>query len=495
MGKDELHEALNRAADGPERDFTNVWSAGRRMRRRRQGAQGLGVLALVAMVAGGIALGGGDLMQGETMPPATPTVPDEVVATSVQTDSDDAAVSTAEPTPTATAAEETTASVTEETTGSVTEETSGSVTGESTGESPSSEGGAPGEGDALPTSVEEYARAFVNAGMAGDDALLERMGADSAVQASVTWTSLSLLVDDPRVIDTGENVVHVIFFAEGPYAVPFSLDRSAVEAGAGDGVLHGEQQDAPANMSVEDYADRALEAGTGSSVGVMYTTEDVDRVLKQLPTDETWLRSGSSDDGDLVLVTYQNDAVDGDLVLTVDRALVEERQWRAVVAAEFSGDLLTGAPDTHPCDEPWSPVPLADLGDAPANAATPAQDLLDGAATCNLDFLAGLADQNGTMLSFGALTPAEAFSGEQGRERARALGVLLATYEPVLETGDEGQTVAEWPGLSLDQLDELVELGLYTEAEVQAMRDYGAYTGWRIAIDEQGQWLWMIEGD
>lgn len=119
MSMDELRDALDRAADGPERDFTGVWGAGRRMRRRRQTAQGLGGLALVAVVAGAVAIGGGDLMQGETVGPATPTVPDDVVVTSVQTDSDDAAVSTAEPTPTTEATSEVAAPTTRATTSGV----------------------------------------------------------------------------------------------------------------------------------------------------------------------------------------------------------------------------------------------------------------------------------------------------------------------------------------------------------------------------------------
>lgn len=145
MGKDELHDALDRAAGhGPERDFTGTWSEGRRMRRRRQAAQGLGVTALAAAAVGAFALGGGDILgANEPINPATPSVPDTVVATTAEpdSDSDGETVTEAAPTPTPTIDEPTeTASSAEPTdsappppptTGPSTEEpTSGGSTGD-----------------------------------------------------------------------------------------------------------------------------------------------------------------------------------------------------------------------------------------------------------------------------------------------------------------------------------------------------------------------------
>jgi hypothetical protein len=101
MSNDELRDALDRAAGhGSERDFTDTWSQGRRMRRRRQTAQGLGVTALAAAAVGAFALGGGEVLGApEPINPATPTVPDTVVATSMEPDSDDDVVTLAPPTP------------------------------------------------------------------------------------------------------------------------------------------------------------------------------------------------------------------------------------------------------------------------------------------------------------------------------------------------------------------------------------------------------------
>lgn len=162
MGRDELRRALNEASDGPERDFTGTWAEGRRVRRRRQTAQGLGVVALAAAAVGAFTLSGGSLLGEdatiEPLPPATQTLTTEQV--------------TDEPTEVETTEEDPTEGE--------------STEGKSTDGPP--DGELPGPDDPLPTTVEEYARTFLTAGMAGDGELLARMGTDGAVEASVTWT-------------------------------------------------------------------------------------------------------------------------------------------------------------------------------------------------------------------------------------------------------------------------------------------------------------------
>ena len=280
MSMDELRDALDRAADGPERDFTGVWGAGRAMRRRRQTAQGLGGLALAAVVAGAVALGGGDLMKGETMPPATPTVPDDVVVTSVQTDSEDAVVTTAEPTPS--------------------------------------------------TDVEEA----------------------SEVAGSSTATP-------------------------------------------------------PVTAS---------------------------------PT------------SDLIVVP-------------------------------------------NPCDQPSTGLTVMAGGATPSELDR-AQQLLDLASSCDLDGLIALAEEQGTFLSFGGTSPADAFAGEEGRARAHALVALLANFEPVIGGGNDGPLdAAMWPQIPQERWDELVELGIYTQEHVDLFRAEGNYVGWRIYIEPDGNWSGMVAGD
>jgi len=38
-------------------------------------------------------------------------------------------------------------------------------------------------------------------------------------------------------------------------------------------------------------------------------------------------------------------------------------------------------------------------------------------------------------------------------------------------------------------------LGIYTEGELDEIAKFGSYAGWRIGIDENGEWLFFIAGD
>lgn len=306
MSRDELRRALNEAAEGPERDFAGAWERGRRVRRRRRAAQGLGGVALVAAAVGAFALGGGNLLGEDAtidqIPATQAPEPEEATeATEARTNDEQSAEAT---------------------------------TSQEATEAP--ETGLPEAGDPLPTTVEEYARVFIAAGMAGDEDLLARMGTDGAVEASVTWTDQSWLLEEATVSDSGTDGVQVQFFAEGPYQMVLNLDREAVEAGADDGVLHGEATDAVELMTAEEYADLTIEMW-GIGYAGLYATDDVERVLDGVPTDGTWERTGAAAEGDVLLVTYENEAVDGVLVLTVDPHLVEIREYDAVVNAQYDG--------------------------------------------------------------------------------------------------------------------------------------------------------------
>lgn len=286
------------------------------------------------------------------------------------------------------------------------------------------------------------------------------------------------------------------FFADGPFVVILSLDREAVEAGADDAVLHGEAGDAVPPISAQEYADevvRLMPTGSG------YSTQEANEVLQLVP-EATWERTGSTEQDGNLLVTYESAEVEGELTLTVDLELAEAREFQAVVAAEFSGEPVTpGDPPegslSNPCDEPWSQVPSAGAGEASEEVALTALDLLDLAAACNIDDIVARAEQDATVMSPVGSSPAEAFAGDEAWERVNALALLLSEFQPALETDDEGQTVAVWPGLPPDRLDELVELGLHTQEEVDTMQAAGKYSGWQVRIAEDGTWLGLTSGD
>jgi hypothetical protein len=42
---------------------------------------------------------------------------------------------------------------------------------------------------------------------------------------------------------------------------------------------------------------------------------------------------------------------------------------------------------------------------------------------------------------------------------------------------------------------ELVDAGLYTEADVEQWERFGGYTGYRVGIAADGEWLSFVAGD
>lgn len=499
MGRDELKRALNAASDGPERDFTGTWAQGRRVRRRRQAAQGVGVVALAAAVFGGFALGGG-LLEDASVEPAPPA--EQTLATGEPT---------GEPTTEATgeAATETGPEpTTEQAADEPTTESPGEETTEATDEATTEERGIgmelPGPDDPLPTSVEGYARVFLLAGLAGDEQVLERMGTDSAVEASVTWTHLAPHLSDPVVSDLGSGEVQVVYATDDPVAASFRLDRATVEAGADHGVLHGEQIDAAPKRTPEEYADvvvgNGLNTGTDLSAVGVYLTTEAEESLSTVPRGGTWERTGSREEGDTVLVSYTNLQTGSELVLILDPAIVEVGEFQGVVGVDTSG-VVPGSPTPpagdlivrpNPCDQPTPELQVV-AGDAGPAALDRAQQLLDLASECDLDGLIALATEQGTTVSFGAASPEEVFSGEEGRQRVHAIASLLVNYPPEVGGGNDGPLGSvQWPQLTQDQWPELIELGIATGADLTGWEDAGRYTGWSLFIEADGQWVTML---
>lgn len=502
MGRDELKRALNAASAGPERDFTGTWAQGRRVRRRRQTAQGVGVVALAAAVFGGFALGGGLLEDAsiEPMPPAEQTETTEQATGEPTREATEEAATETPVEPTTEGTEEATTEATDEATTDAGEET---TTDAGTGQIE-----LPGPDDPLPTTVEDYATVFVMAGQAGDEQLLERMGTDSAVEASVTWTELPLLLDDVQVTEGPREGVDIVWvLAEGPLGVTISVDRAAAAAGLDDAVLHGESTDAAPNRTPEGYADvvvgEGLNRGTDlSAVGVYLTTEAMES-LSTVPRGGTWERTGSRDEGDTVLVSYTNLHTGSELVLILDPAVVETGEFQGVVGVDTSG-VVPGSSTPpagdlivlpNPCDQPTPGLEVV-AGDAGPAVLDRAQELLDLASECDLDGLIALATEQGTTVSFGAASPEEVFSGEEGRQRVHAIASLLVNYPPEVGGGNDGPLGSvQWPQLTQDQWPELIELGIATGADLTNWEETGSYTGWRVWIEEDGQWSGMIAGD
>lgn len=147
-----------------------------------------------------------------------------------------------------------------------------------------------------------------------------------------------------------------------------------------------------------------------------------------------------------------------------------------------------------PCTTAY-PDPVLVVGDTPESTRTKAAGVLGQAADCNLAGLIELARQDQTFLSFGALTPEVAFSGEEGARRARAITILLTEFAPAVEGADAPY---RWPGAVVTDEDwqRVVDTGLYSQEEADLMRSSGmGYTGWRVGVTADGTWAYLVAGD
>lgn len=163
---------------------------------------------------------------------------------------------------------------------------------------------------------------------------------------------------------------------------------------------------------------------------------------------------------------------------------------------EPTGDATTEAPTLplDPCTTPYPDLELSGEG-LPEQTRDRAEEVLELAAVCDLDGLAEMALQDETHLSFGAVGPQEAFSGEEGEERAAAIATLLALFDPGQDAPDAPY---RWPAEMETEQDwtRLVDSGLHTQEEVDLMSGSGiGYTGWRVGFDASGQWAFLVAGD
>lgn len=133
-------------------------------------------------------------------------------------------------------------------------------------------------------------------------------------------------------------------------------------------------------------------------------------------------------------------------------------------------------------------------------AGATAEFLLDAAVRCDEQLLFTAAEESGTTFSFGSATFGDVFGlpedPDQDPAPWEALARLLGGTTPV-----EADGVWTWPAAFAAGADdaawqELVDSGLYTEAQVDELRSApDGYLGWRLGIEAGGTWLFFTAGD
>lgn len=146
------------------------------------------------------------------------------------------------------------------------------------------------------------------------------------------------------------------------------------------------------------------------------------------------------------------------------------------------------------------PPPQADAA-LPAAVATTRDSILEAAAAGDVGSLAdlALAGSGSFTYSFGGNNPPsreELLEAWQDPELLETMVTLLNLPHTTKQA--EGETIYAWPSAFSDNpTDEdwvAVEV-LYSEEEIAQMKQFGGYTGYRIGITDQGDWIFFVAGD
>ena len=150
-----------------------------------------------------------------------------------------------------------------------------------------------------------------------------------------------------------------------------------------------------------------------------------------------------------------------------------------------------------------APRPFERSTPLPEGPLSRALQLRDVALACDAPALASIASIDQTQLSYGLVSPAEAFAIPQpeGDNRYDAIVTLLSL--PAAEETLGGQTTYIWPrvhtqaGSTDDSAwEEVVTAGLLTAEQTAQMRAEGSgYLSYRLGIGASGQWMYLVGGD
>lgn len=138
-------------------------------------------------------------------------------------------------------------------------------------------------------------------------------------------------------------------------------------------------------------------------------------------------------------------------------------------------------------------------GQSTASVRT-ARAILVDTVTCDRRDLARRATRDRTHLSFGMVTPTEAFALPDRDARYSKLARALTGTKPSYERATKSYI---WPRVAGSQgyrdpaaWREAVRAGVITERESRVMQSQGiGYTGWRISVKSNGTWAQFIAGD
>jgi hypothetical protein len=179
----------------------------------------------------------------------------------------------------------------------------------------------------------------------------------------------------------------------------------------------------------------------------------------------------------------------------------------ATDAATFTDEATTTAPPATSTDSPTAGgetvepcgalTGTVDTAGVPDATAATAERLMAAALACDGAELVRMATADQTELSFGIITPEEAFAipaASEEENRYRLLSTLL-TFAPRVDDEfgfhrwpAEPETDADWQAL--------VDAGVISASVRDTMREFGeGYIGYRVVIAADGRWTAFLSGD
>lgn len=168
------------------------------------------------------------------------------------------------------------------------------------------------------------------------------------------------------------------------------------------------------------------------------------------------------------------------------------------------------SPSEDPADEPEPAEadcsgPSVDLA-APefSQLPEPTRDmalfLLDAVQRCDEQLLVTAATESDTRLTFGNEDPTTYLTLPEREDEPiyEIMARLIAGTTPALSAGGD---VWVWPAVTTgegtdEDWESLVTSGLYTQEEVDSLKTAGeGYLGWRLGINVEGDWTFLVVGD
>lgn len=160
-------------------------------------------------------------------------------------------------------------------------------------------------------------------------------------------------------------------------------------------------------------------------------------------------------------------------------------------------DTTLGTDPGASCPDVPLPGPIEGL---PAAVAGKRDAIMAAAASCDMEALESLAADPFTTSYGGGGSENLAIWNDKGLEpTATLLHLLDMRYATVAgENGDiyvwpAALTYESWDEVTEEELDELARI--HSEGELDLFAQSGAYLGWRVGIDANGNWLYFVAGD